>query len=93
MIAGRTPKTEEIGLDSIGVEAGGMGIPVDDHCRIARMDGLWAIGDVTGMALFTHAAQYQGRIVAANILAGTAGRITRASREWSSRTRRSPRRA
>src|ERR671916_350045 len=68
MVAGRTPRTEGIGLDSIGVEAEGTGIPVDDRCRIAGMDGLWAVGDVTGTALFTHVAQYQGRVVAANIL-------------------------
>jgi pyruvate/2-oxoglutarate dehydrogenase complex dihydrolipoamide dehydrogenase (E3) component len=30
--------------------------------------GLWAIGDVTGLWLFTHAGEYQGRIVASNIL-------------------------
>ncbi|MDQ4042914.1 MAG: NAD(P)/FAD-dependent oxidoreductase, partial [Actinomycetota bacterium] len=70
MVAGRTPRTEGIGLDSIGVEADGTGIPVDDRCRIAGMDGLWAVGDVTGTALFTHVAQYQGRIVAASILGG-----------------------
>jgi pyruvate/2-oxoglutarate dehydrogenase complex dihydrolipoamide dehydrogenase (E3) component len=70
MVAGRTPRTEGIGLDSLGVEADDTGIPVDDRCRITRTDGLWAVGDVTGTALFTHVAQYQGRIVAANILGG-----------------------
>lgn len=32
------------------------------------MSGLWALGDVTGISLFTHVALYQGRIVADNIL-------------------------
>jgi len=41
-------------------------VPVDDHCRAA--EGLWAVGDVTGVALFTHVANYQGRVVADNIL-------------------------
>jgi dihydrolipoamide dehydrogenase len=68
MVAGRTPRTKGIGLDSIGVEADGTRIAVDDRCRIAGMDGLWAVGDVTGTAMFTHVAQYQGRLVAANIL-------------------------
>jgi dihydrolipoamide dehydrogenase len=43
---------------------------VDDLCRVEGTSGLWAVGDVTGVLLFTHVAQYQGRIVAANILGG-----------------------
>jgi pyruvate/2-oxoglutarate dehydrogenase complex dihydrolipoamide dehydrogenase (E3) component len=64
--AGRTPRTEGIGLESIGVEPKGKGLPIDDHCRLA--DGVWAVGDVTGVLLLTHVAQYQGRVVADNIL-------------------------
>jgi pyruvate/2-oxoglutarate dehydrogenase complex dihydrolipoamide dehydrogenase (E3) component len=41
-------------------------IPVDEQCQAA--EGLWALGDVTGVALFTHVAMYQGRIVADNII-------------------------
>jgi pyruvate/2-oxoglutarate dehydrogenase complex dihydrolipoamide dehydrogenase (E3) component len=41
-------------------------ILVDDHCMAA--DGVWAIGDVTGIMPFTHVAKYQGRIVADAIL-------------------------
>jgi pyruvate/2-oxoglutarate dehydrogenase complex dihydrolipoamide dehydrogenase (E3) component len=41
-------------------------LPIDDCCRLA--EGMWAVGDVTGTALFTHVAQYQGKVVAANIL-------------------------
>jgi len=40
--------------------------PVDKHCRAVA--GVWAVGDVTGVALFTHVAKYQGRVVADNIL-------------------------
>jgi hypothetical protein len=54
-------------------------------------EGLWAIGDVTGGALFTHVAKYQGRIVADNLL----GRARRASYRGVPRVvfsdRRSPR--
>src|SRR5579859_525361 len=65
--AGRRPATAGLGLEAVGVTPGERGaIPVDDHCHAA--EGLWALGDVTGVALFTHVAMYQGRVVADNIL-------------------------
>jgi pyruvate/2-oxoglutarate dehydrogenase complex dihydrolipoamide dehydrogenase (E3) component len=73
--AGRVPRAGELGLESVGVEAGGRGVRVDDRCQVVGAEGLWAIGDVTGVALFTHVAKYQGRIVADNLL----GRARRAS--------------
>jgi pyruvate/2-oxoglutarate dehydrogenase complex dihydrolipoamide dehydrogenase (E3) component len=63
---GRKPRVERIGLESIGIEPDEKGLPVDDHCRLA--EGLWAIGDATGIMLFTHVAMYQARVVADNIL-------------------------
>jgi pyruvate/2-oxoglutarate dehydrogenase complex dihydrolipoamide dehydrogenase (E3) component len=73
--AGRSPRTGELGLETVGVEAGRRGVRVDDYCQVVGAEGLWAIGDVTGVALFTHVAKYQGRIVADNLL----GRPRRAS--------------
>ena len=65
--AGRRPRTAELDLGGVGVEVDEHGaVPVDRHCRVN--EGLWALGDVTGIALFTHVAKYQGRIVADNIL-------------------------
>jgi pyruvate/2-oxoglutarate dehydrogenase complex dihydrolipoamide dehydrogenase (E3) component len=66
--AGRKPRTEGIGLETIGVDPTDNGLPIDDRCRLDGMQGLWALGDVTGIALFTHVALYQGRIIADNIL-------------------------
>ncbi len=63
---GRRPRVAGIGLDTVGVEAGAHGIPVDAHLRVG--EGLWAIGDVTGVRLLTHVGKYQGEVVAANIL-------------------------
>jgi pyruvate/2-oxoglutarate dehydrogenase complex dihydrolipoamide dehydrogenase (E3) component len=63
---GRRPRTEGLGLETIGVEAGRGGIPVDGRMRVA--DGVWAIGDVTGIWPLTYVGKYQGRIAAANIL-------------------------
>jgi len=56
----------DIGLETVGVVAGPRGITVD--ARMSAGPGLWAIGDVTGLWLLTHVGEYQGRIVAANVL-------------------------
>jgi len=72
--AGRTPRTAGFGLDATGAQLTGSGaIAVDDRCQAGP--GLWAIGDVTGISMFTHIATYQGRVAADNIL----GRDHRAS--------------
>ncbi|HEY1673031.1 MAG TPA: NAD(P)/FAD-dependent oxidoreductase, partial [Streptosporangiaceae bacterium] len=62
---GRAPRIPD-GLDTVGVTAGRHGVPVDERCRVA--DGLWAVGDVTGVRLLTHVGKYQGEVVASNIL-------------------------
>ncbi len=64
--AGRSPRVGSIGLEAVGVEAGEKGLPIDERCGLG--EGLWAVGDVTGVMAFTHVAQYQGRVVADNIL-------------------------
>jgi pyruvate/2-oxoglutarate dehydrogenase complex dihydrolipoamide dehydrogenase (E3) component len=63
---GRRPRVAGIGLETVGIEANGHGVQVDAHLRAA--DGVWAIGDVTGIWPLTHVGKYQGDIVAANIL-------------------------
>ena len=35
-------------------------------------DGVWAVGDVTGILQFTHVGKYQGRIAAVDMLGGQA---------------------
>lgn len=68
---GRRPRTHGLGLDTVGIQPNGQGaLPIDQHCRVTD-DGLWALGDVTGIALFTHVAMYQARIVADTILGKT----------------------
>jgi pyruvate/2-oxoglutarate dehydrogenase complex dihydrolipoamide dehydrogenase (E3) component len=69
---GRKPNVEGFGLEHLDLTIGRGGIEVDD--RLAAGDGVWAAGDVTGVALFTHVGKYQGRIAAANV----AGREARA---------------
>ncbi len=63
---GRRPRVADIGLETVGIEANGHGIPVSAQLRAGER--LWAIGDVTGIWPLTHVGKYQGRVVAANIL-------------------------
>jgi dihydrolipoamide dehydrogenase len=63
---GRRPRVDDLGLESVGIEADPRGVPVD--ARLRAGEGLWAIGDVTGIWPLTHTGKYQGRVVAANIL-------------------------
>ncbi|WP_165985228.1 NAD(P)/FAD-dependent oxidoreductase [Streptomyces sp. YIM 98790] len=64
---GRRPRTGGLGLETMGIRPGPHGeLPIDEHGRLA--DGLWALGDVTGIAMFTHVAKYQARIVTDAIL-------------------------
>ncbi|HLH65719.1 MAG TPA: NAD(P)/FAD-dependent oxidoreductase [Solirubrobacteraceae bacterium] len=62
---GRAPRVHDIGLESIGIEPDRKGIAIDERCRAG--DGVWAIGDVTGVMPFTHVGMYQGRIACADI--------------------------
>jgi pyruvate/2-oxoglutarate dehydrogenase complex dihydrolipoamide dehydrogenase (E3) component len=63
---GRRPRVEGIGLESVGITADARGVPVDSQMRAGER--LWAIGDVTGIWLLTHVGEYQGEVVASNIL-------------------------
>jgi pyruvate/2-oxoglutarate dehydrogenase complex dihydrolipoamide dehydrogenase (E3) component len=64
---GRTPHTDDLGLDTIDVKAGI--IAVDDRMRVpSHGDWLYAIGDVNGRALLTHAGKYQALVACATIM-------------------------
>lgn len=68
---GRAPRSEGLGLETVGVLPDPRGgVPVDEHMRVT--DGVWAIGDVTGILMFTHVGKYQGRVAAVDMLGGEA---------------------
>jgi pyruvate/2-oxoglutarate dehydrogenase complex dihydrolipoamide dehydrogenase (E3) component len=57
---GRRPNVD--GLEPLGLEISRRGIEVDERLRAA--EDVWAIGDVTGIAPFTHVGKYHARVVA-----------------------------
>jgi len=62
---GRRPNVERLGLEELGLKISGRGVEVDERMRAA--DNVWAIGDVTGVAQFTHVGKYQARVAAADM--------------------------
>lgn len=66
VVTGRRAHLDELGLDTVGVDASQRYLPVDDRMQVT--DGLWAVGDVTGEGAFTHVAMYQAAIVIADLL-------------------------
>ncbi|MBV9321294.1 MAG: NAD(P)/FAD-dependent oxidoreductase [Mycobacterium sp.] len=72
---GRAPRTDDIGLDTVGL-APGSWLDVDDTCRVRGVDDDWlyACGDANHRALLTHEGKYQARIAGAAIGARAAGR-------------------
>jgi pyruvate/2-oxoglutarate dehydrogenase complex dihydrolipoamide dehydrogenase (E3) component len=65
---GREPRLEGLDLETVGLGPGRGRVEVDERCRAA--DGVWAIGDVTGVMPFTHVGKYQARIASADIAGG-----------------------
>ncbi|MFN2616011.1 MAG: NAD(P)/FAD-dependent oxidoreductase [Thermoleophilaceae bacterium] len=65
---GRRPRVADLGLENVGIEPDKGGIEVDS--RLSAGEGIWAIGDATGVWPLTYVGKYQGRVVAANILGG-----------------------
>ncbi|MGO3886774.1 MAG: FAD-dependent oxidoreductase, partial [Mycetocola sp.] len=69
---GRTPRTTDLGLDTVGLTPGDW-IHTDDTLRVPEVPWLYAVGDVTGRALLTHQGKYQARAAGDVIVARATG--------------------
>ena len=73
LAGGRAPRTDDLGLAAVGGARESSGaIAIDARCRVldeAEMpiEGLFAVGDATAASSFTHSANYQARVVAAQV--------------------------
>ncbi|MFJ4621843.1 dihydrolipoyl dehydrogenase family protein [Streptomyces sp. NPDC088812] len=78
---GRAPRTDDIGLDTVGLEPGSW-LTVDDSLRVTGSNWLYAVGDVNHRALLTHQGKYQARIAGAAIAARASGTAHPDSGPW-----------
>lgn len=79
VVTGRTPSGADLGLERLGVKVEKGAVTVDDACRVldadgGPVDGVFAVGDVTAVAPYTHTANAQARVVASR-LAGRDARV------------------
>ncbi|MEX2653554.1 MAG: FAD-dependent oxidoreductase [Acidimicrobiia bacterium] len=77
--AGRTPNSDELGLEYLEVATDSVGfVPVDDRLRTSA-DGVWALGDLRGGPMFTHTARHDADVIIGNLFRGVdssiAGRV------------------
>jgi dihydrolipoamide dehydrogenase len=69
---GIVPNVENIGLEDVGVEPDKRyHIKIDEMCR-TNVEGIWAIGDVTGPPWLAHKASHEG-VLAAEAIAAALG--------------------
>ncbi len=68
LAVGRTPNTDDLGLDKAGIEVDERGYIVVDDQLHTSVPGVWALGDCNGQGAFTHTSYNDYEIVAANLL-------------------------
>ncbi|MGH2952755.1 MAG: dihydrolipoyl dehydrogenase family protein [Solirubrobacterales bacterium] len=63
---GRRARLRGLGLEAAGIEPSDGAVVVDERLRAG--EGVWAVGDATAIAPFTHVGKYQARIASRDIL-------------------------
>jgi len=74
--AGRKPRTDDIGLETVGLKPGSW-LDVDDSLAVQGVEGGWlyACGDVNHRVLLTHQGKYQARVCGDGIAARVKGQF------------------
>lgn len=75
LATGRAPRTDDIGLETVGLTSA-QWLTTDDTFTVIAVEGEWlyAVGDVNRRALLTHQGKYQARIAGAVIADRAFGR-------------------
>ncbi|UIN33168.1 dihydrolipoyl dehydrogenase [Methylobacterium oryzae] len=71
---GRTPYTEGLGLDTVGVQRDDKGRILTDSHYATNVTGIYAIGDVIAGPMLAHKAEDEG-VAIAEMLAGQSGHV------------------
>ena len=66
MAVGRTPNTEGLNAEGVGIEFDRKAIKTDSHMR-TNVPNIYAIGDVNGKVMLAHTASHEGMVAVANI--------------------------
>jgi len=75
LATGRTPNTDDLGLDTVGVETTAHGFVKIDKRLATNVPGIWAAGDIRGGPLFTHTSWDDYRILLSQ-MSGDGSRTT-----------------
>ncbi len=73
---GRKPNSDDLGLQSAGVETDKRGYVVVDDALRTNVPSIWAIGDVNGRGAFTHTSYNDYEILAANMFDNDPRRVS-----------------
>ena len=76
LAVGRRPNTDDLGLDSAGVEVDAHGYIVVDESLKTNVPNIWALGDCNGRGAFTHTSYNDYEIAAANLIDGAARKVS-----------------
>jgi len=76
MAVGRRPNTDDLGLDTAGVETDDRGYVVVDDQLASNVPGIWVIGDANGRGAFTHTSYNDYEILVANMFDDDKRRIS-----------------
>jgi pyruvate/2-oxoglutarate dehydrogenase complex dihydrolipoamide dehydrogenase (E3) component len=70
LAVGRTPNTDRLDLDRIGLGTDGRGYLATDGVFRTSVDGVWALGDINGRGAFTHTSYQDYEILADHLRGG-----------------------
>jgi pyruvate/2-oxoglutarate dehydrogenase complex dihydrolipoamide dehydrogenase (E3) component len=68
LASGRKPNTDDLGLETVGVEVDDKGVVRTDERLRSSVRGIWAAGDIRGGPMFTHTAYDDFEVLASQLL-------------------------